>query len=67
MCAAAGRAHELSVLRSVAVVNHFVELGVAPDRLYAAGYGPFQPLVANNTPEQRRINRRIELAFYFKG
>jgi len=63
----AGRAHELAALRSVAVATHFVALGVSPERLYAAGYGPFQPLVANNTPEQRRTNRRIELAFYFKG
>jgi len=37
------------------------ELGIRPDRLAAAGFGEFQPVASQDTPEGRAQNRRIEL------
>src|SRR5690606_41395026 len=35
--------------------------GVAPSRLAAVGYGEFQPIADNATPEGRARNRRVVL------
>ena len=53
---------ELSTARAVEVVKLLVESGMAPDSLSAAGYGEFSPTAANDTPEARAKNRRIEIA-----
>ncbi|MCC6553216.1 MAG: OmpA family protein [Polyangiaceae bacterium] len=53
---------ELSTARALAVVKLLVESGVPPESLSAAGYGEFSPAVANDTPENRAKNRRIEIA-----
>jgi len=34
---------------------------VDPSRLVATGYGEFHPAAANDTPESRALNRRIEI------
>jgi chemotaxis protein MotB len=52
---------ELSSARALAVVRFLQEMGVDPTRLAAAGYGEFQPVAANDTPEGRSLNRRIEI------
>jgi chemotaxis protein MotB len=52
---------QLSVARALAVVRFLQESGVDPTRLAAAGYGEFQPIVANDSPEGRSQNRRIEI------
>jgi chemotaxis protein MotB len=51
----------LSVARALAVVKFLQDAGVDPTRLAAAGYGEFQPIAANDTPEGRSQNRRIEI------
>lgn len=51
----------LSTARAVSVIHCFHKLGVAPDRLKAEGYGPYRPLVSNETPAGRIQNRRIEI------
>jgi chemotaxis protein MotB len=38
-----------------------IEQGVPPNRLAAAGFGEFQPLVQGNSDDDLRRNRRIEL------
>ena len=38
----------------------FVEQGVSPNRLLAAGFGEFAPLDPADTEEAYRRNRRIE-------
>ncbi len=52
---------ELSASRAVNVVKFMVEKGMDPNRVSAAGYGQFDPVGDNNTPDGRAINRRIEI------
>jgi chemotaxis protein MotB len=52
---------ELSTARAVEVVHFLVSKGMRPKVLAAAGYGEFDPMVANDTPEHRAQNRRIEI------
>jgi chemotaxis protein MotB len=52
---------ELSSARALAVVRFLQEAGVDPTRLSAAGFGEFQPIQSNETPDGRSLNRRIEI------
>lgn len=53
---------ELSQGRALSVVKYMVEeLGVPPRRLSANGFGEYQPVNPEDTPEARAQNRRIEL------
>jgi chemotaxis protein MotB len=53
---------ELSTARSTAVVRFLQEKGnIAPERLTASGFSYFRPVAANETPEGRKQNRRIEI------
>jgi outer membrane protein OmpA-like peptidoglycan-associated protein len=54
------RARRLSGERAEAVVERLVELGVAPERLLAAGYGARCPFGPGDDEEARRANRRVE-------
>ncbi|MEZ5425380.1 MAG: OmpA family protein [Pyrinomonadaceae bacterium] len=54
---------ELSTARASTVLIRLTELGVAPQRLSAAGYGGFQPVAENSTPEGRSQNRRVDVVF----
>jgi outer membrane protein OmpA-like peptidoglycan-associated protein len=53
----------LSERRAVAVLDRLADLGVARERLTAAGLGATRPVAANDTPEGRQANRRIEIIF----
>jgi chemotaxis protein MotB len=35
--------------------------GMKPEVLAAAGYGEFDPVAPNDTPEKRALNRRVEI------
>lgn len=52
---------ELSAARAAAIVKLLVANGVSPTRLSAIGYGEFQPIADNNTPEGQAKNRRVVL------
>jgi chemotaxis protein MotB len=52
---------ELSTARALQVVKVMTEGGVRPGVLSAAGYGEFDPVAANDTPEHKTKNRRIEI------
>jgi chemotaxis protein MotB len=55
---------ELSQGRALSVVKYMVTvLGLPPDRLSANGFGEYQPVATEDTPEARAQNRRIELKF----
>ncbi|MBN2575509.1 MAG: OmpA family protein [Deltaproteobacteria bacterium] len=52
---------ELSTARAVEVVRFMIANGMMPQQVAAAGYGEFDPVVPNDTPEHRTQNRRIEI------
>ncbi len=51
---------QLSENRAKAVMNYLVENGVAASKLKAVGYGESQPVMVNDTAENKAKNRRIE-------
>ncbi|MDD9943898.1 MAG: OmpA family protein [Myxococcales bacterium] len=51
----------LATARAVTVTEFLAENGVDRTRLSAAGYAETQPVAANDTPEGRAQNRRIEI------
>lgn len=53
---------ELSTARATAVIAHLItKFGLTPNRISAAGYGEFHPVMSNQTPEGRARNRRIDI------
>lgn len=57
---------ELSTGRSVAVLRYLTEEGdIAPTRISATGYGEHKPIVENTNPENRAINRRVNILIIF--
>lgn len=56
---------DLSAARAVTVVEYLIdEQGIAPERLGATGYGEHRPIYPNRTPEDRSLNRRVEIVLY---
>ena len=53
---------ELSTARAISVVRVFLENDhFLPSQLQAMGFGEYKPVVENDTAENRRKNRRVEL------
>ena len=52
---------ELSTARANSVLKLLLEIGFAPKRLSAAGYGEFYPISDGESKEDYQQNRRIEL------
>jgi OmpA-OmpF porin, OOP family len=52
---------KLSQDRADSVVAYLVQLGIAPDRLEAQGYGEQYPVADNSTEQGRAQNRRIAM------
>lgn len=52
---------ELSSARAASIVRMLAMDGVKPARLSAVGYGEYQPVADNATPEGRARNRRVVL------
>ena len=52
---------ELSVARASSAVRFLQNSGIDPATLSARGFGETRPLDANDTPEARRKNRRVEV------
>lgn len=51
---------ELSAARATAVLRHFIDRGIEPQRLTATGYADTFPLFGNDTEAGRNKNRRVE-------
>ena len=52
---------ELSHARALEVLKFFIQQGIPADRLSANGYGEHQPISLGSSPEELKLNRRIEL------
>ena len=52
---------ELAAARALTVVKTMVDAGMPPERVSAASFGETRPATANDTPEGRAQNRRIEI------
>ena len=53
---------ELSSARAAVVARYLIEQKeLDPARFYITGHGPHQPLRPNNSPENRAVNRRVEV------
>ncbi len=52
---------DLSTARARRVGDSLQKMGVAPERIGVAGYGPNQPVAPNTSDEDRRKNRRVEI------
>ena len=57
---------ELSALRSVNVLRYLLSQGIEASRLTATGFGPLEPILINNTEENRARNRRVEFVLQRK-
>lgn len=54
----------LAAARSIAVLRYMIDAGdIDPSRIAASGYGSTRPLVPNDSPESRAINRRVEFVY----
>lgn len=52
---------ELAAARSLTVVKTMLDNGMPGDRISAASFGDSRPALANDSPEGKRGNRRIEI------
>jgi chemotaxis protein MotB len=53
---------ELSTARATNVLHYLIESsGISPERLSAAGYGEFRPVVTNENDSGKAINRRVDI------
>ncbi|RMG44819.1 MAG: OmpA family protein [Acidobacteria bacterium] len=57
----------LSERRAEAVRNQLITLGIDPARTVAVGYGERHPVAPNDTPEGRRLNRRVTILLKAKA
>jgi chemotaxis protein MotB len=56
---------ELSAARAISIVRYMEARGIEPERLSAIACGPYQPIFPNDTPENRRRNRRASLVIVY--
>ncbi|RYY59952.1 MAG: OmpA family protein [Chitinophagaceae bacterium] len=51
---------KLSDSRARSVMEYILSKGIDPSRITSKGYGETKPVVANDTDENRQLNRRVE-------
>ena len=51
----------LSSSRAINIVKFFIEQGISPNRLVAAGFGEYSPLILDENEKAYEKNRRIEI------
>ncbi|GAB1410850.1 hypothetical protein MASR1M90_20040 [Desulfovibrionales bacterium] len=52
---------KLSLDRVTTVYQYFLDAGISPDKLRLEAYGRFRPKAGERTPEDRKLNRRVEI------
>lgn len=58
---------ELSAARASAVIRYLTSQGITADKFRAIGFGDTRPLVANDTPQNKAKNRRVDITFLTIG
>jgi chemotaxis protein MotB len=54
----------LSSARAAVVASYLeAEAGVSPQKLQAVGFASYRPMVPNDSPEHRMLNRRVDIVF----
>ncbi|CAM3694830.1 OmpA family protein [Roseateles saccharophilus] len=53
---------ELSAQRALTVTRTLIAEGLPPDTVFAAAFGPQQPVASNDAAAGRALNRRVEIA-----
>lgn len=57
---------ELSAGRAAQVVRYFIERHkFDPQKIYAAGFADTQPVATNDTPDNRALNRRVDIKILY--
>ena len=57
----------LSLARAAVVTRLLIETGLTPKRISTFGLGSSQPIVPNTSPENRSVNRRVEIIVTHNG
>jgi len=52
---------QLSQKRAIAIKQYLVQKGIHPDRISAIGKGSSNPVVTNDSDQNRQLNRRVEI------
>jgi len=55
---------DLSAARGASVAHELLAAGIAPERLAVSGHADTQPRAPNDTPENRALNRRIDVTLF---
>jgi outer membrane protein OmpA-like peptidoglycan-associated protein len=58
---------ELSTERATAVKDYLIAKGIDASRIEARGLGSANPIASNQSPETRKLNRRVEVAIVKVG
>ncbi len=58
---------ELSAARSINILHYLADLGVDEKRFQVAGFADTVPIAANDTPEGRAYNRRVDIIILDEG
>ncbi|KYH35609.1 motility protein B [Clostridium tepidiprofundi DSM 19306] len=59
---------DLSSARANTVARYFIKVkGITPQRIVTMGFGEYHPLVKNDTPEHRAMNRRVNILIVTKN
>ena len=56
---------ELSTARAISVLRYLTEAGLPPRLFTANGYAQYKPVASNDTEEDKKKNRRIEILVLF--
>jgi chemotaxis protein MotB len=52
---------DLSLNRALSVARFLIGSGVDKKKISVSGYGPYRPVASNDSPDGRRLNRRVEV------
>lgn len=56
---------ELSMERAMVVADYMISKGIDPKRIIVSGRGEYAPVFANDTPEHKALNSRVEIVVIY--